>query len=253
MKKHIALLMAAVLMCGCSAAPDESADISIDTIETGEQSADPSETVTESEVTSEVTAEPAATSEPAVTVEAEVPLKTFSLDDVITYDFLYANVDAAEGADFLTAEQMAAFRQAYYVVYCLELDSGTFHQGIGSEYDEAKLVPDTYHFRTGYSYDSVMSEFCSVLSEEYLTSRSDVFGGYDGEFAMGIGARGGNIFYLGELRFEPIEVTEEMVSFKLLAKYGDPDNPDDFAYEENLFAMEKQGENWVFTQFSLWL
>lgn len=116
------------------------------------------------------------------------------------------------------------------------------------------MIEGTAFYHTGYTYESVVKGFMSVLSREIvldLLTRQKC-GNINSEFACGIGAKGINVSFMGTLDFEPIEVTDDIVKFKALAGYGDPDTDEISSHKEFNFEMRKTDGKWIVTKFEMW-
>ncbi len=253
MKKIIALILCTVLLCGCN--KDSGEKTNSDNL--------PAKTTTAADKTTEKADE----------VIADVPEKEDNTDGNETEDdipqveengFLKYDLEKAmnnvkihgnEKVSFLNPEQQEAFDKAYYVSLMLDMNAQYFWGGINTNPDHTKdTVEGTYCLRSGYSYDSVLSELCSVLDEKIVKSyEGQIFCNADGEFAMGEGARGANVTFKS-ITFVPEPTKNDPdVIFKGTASYGDPDG-DEISYTEDyIFRMEKTKNGWKFTEFPLWL
>lgn len=159
------------------------------------------------------------------------------------------------GLDFLSEEQQRVFWLASFVYTSFDLDLSDFFYVSGIEASEDDLIEDTIFYHTGFTYESVLNGFLSVLSENIVNDLiKEKCADINGEFVCGIGARGVNVSFMGTLDFEPIEVTDDIVKFKARAGYGDPESGTDeiTSYEEVNFEMQKTDEKWIVTKFEMW-
>ncbi len=246
MKKILVLLICVALLCGCNS----------------EKQGDETTTTASAETTAPIVG----IAEEAEEVIAETPeeeskeetgdedkngLLTYDLEKAIENDETYKG---AEKISFLNPEQQKVFEKAFYIKLMLNLDTSYFWSGIGEKpYENAEMVGGTICMRTGYSYESVMSEFCSVLSEEIV--EKDGGSGIcnaDGEFAISDGARGADIGY-DHIEFVPEPTKNDPdVVFKGIATYCDPDSGEVTHTKDYIFRMEKTNNGWKFKEFSLW-
>ena len=239
--KKVSLLaltvISAVILCSCS---NNTGDENLQTSDQLELTVQTDQSVQTSQITEEATQQ-----------ETEaVELAEYDINKVLSYEY-YSEYS---GLDFLSEEQQRVFSLASFVYETFDLDLSDFFRSAGTELTEDNHIEDTIFYHTGFTYESVMKGFSSVLSEDILkglTEQKCV--DINGEFVCGAGARGGNMSYMGTIEFEPVEVTDDIVKFKGKAGYGDPENPDEIlSYEEYDFEMEKVNGRWIVTKFKLW-
>lgn len=160
------------------------------------------------------------------------------------------------GLDFLSEEQQQVFWLASFVYRVFDLDQSIFFYTSGIETPTDNLIDDTAFYHTGFTYESVKNGFLSVLSEDIVNGlmTEQRCADINGEFVCGIGARGINPSFMFTLEFEPIEVTDDIVRFKALAGYGDPESGSDkvTSYQEVDFEMQKTNGQWIVTKFEMW-
>ena len=208
------------------------------------------ETTTTAATTAETTAETTAATEETTaetTVETEVKpeLKEFDINSIDCE--LYEEMT---GFDLLSEKQQTAFKRATWIYTVMSLDSYLFFYECNIE---AKEIAEDYRYHTGYSYDSVMNGFKTVLSEEILSGNHDVWGNLEGEFICGIGARGADISFMGEIEFKNVVTEGDKTTFTLTAAYGDWENPDgEKEYVDYGFEITEIDGNAIFTKFEFW-
>ena len=236
-KVRIAVLFAAVCLLFCSCGQNKPAG----TEKTTQATTTAATTVETTTVTTVET-----TAETTVVTEEKPELKEFDINTV-DYD-LYWEID---GFEALTEKQQTAFSRAVWIKTISEMDGDLFFRTFGIESNE---IADEYRYHTGYSYDSVMNGFKTVLSEEILSENYDVWGNLEGEFVCGQGARGSDISFLGELSISKVETEGDKTTFILTAAYGDWENPEgEKTYIDYNFEITEIDGNSVFTKFILWL
>ena len=212
------------------------------------------QTSDQSELTVQTTVQPVQTTqidEETTQQESEaVELAEYDINKILFYEY-YSEYS---GLDFLSEEQQRVFSLAGFVYETFDLDLSEFFRSAGTDLTEDNYIEDTIFYHTGFTYESVMNGFSSVLSENILNGLTEQkCADLNGEFVCGAGARGVNMLYMGTIEFEPVEVTDEIVKFKGKAGYGDPENPDEIlSYEEYDFEMEKVNGKWIVTKFELW-
>lgn len=251
MKKYVALILCLAMLSGCNADDKKN------------EASTPATTTAINQQVQESEAEEEAPSEEDIS--EDVPEQ--SEDDPEAIDnsgFKKYNIDEAmkkadyleyETLSFLTPEQQNAFNRAFYLVYGFELSTSPVLAGfdIGS-YSSDQLIDGRY-LHTGYSYDSVMSAFKSVLSEDIIAVYENYgqFMNKDGEFIISDGARGANI-YFDRVVFEPEYIKGEPDAvFKGTVYYSDPDTGIvDEQTTEVSFRMERTANGWKFKEFQLW-
>lgn len=155
------------------------------------------------------------------------------------------------GIEILSEEQQRAFWNAYYFYTIFDIDTAEFFRFNHIDYNAKQ---NGFLYATGYSYDSVINGFKTVLSEEIVDSMLKEYNcaNIDGEFYCGQGARGANIFFLDKLEFVAVEMSEEKAVFKINALYGDFDNEEVREYVEHNFEMILIDDNWIVTKFEFW-
>ena len=234
-------LISAILLCSCN----ENAGG-----ENQQTSAQASETTQAIQTTS--AAQTAQTTEATTQLESEaVELTEYDINKILSYEY-YTEYS---GLDFLSEEQQRVFSLASFVYKTFDLDLSYFFFSSGIEISEDDHIEDTIFYHTGFTYESVLNGFLSVLSEDIVNDLlKEKSADLNGEFVCGAGARGGNVSFMGTLDFEPIEVTDDIVKFKALAGYGDPNSGTDeiLSYEEVNFEMQKTDGKWIVTKFEMW-
>lgn len=242
-KTKIAAFILAVSMLFCSCGQSKSTETEKITeatttaVTTAETSA---ETTTETTAVTEET-----TAETTVGTEEKPELKEFDINS-INYE-LYEEM---KGFDLLSEKQQTAFMRATWIYTVMNLNSQLFFGTCNISESE---IAEEYRYHTGYSYDSVMNGFKTVLSEEILSGHQNVWGNLDGEFICGDGARGANIFFLDEIEFKDVVTEGDKTTFTLTATYGDWENPDgEREYVDYPFEITEFDGNSVFTKFSFW-
>lgn len=154
------------------------------------------------------------------------------------------------GMDFLSEEQQRIFWQADFIYTVFSLDSSVFFSASGINSDES--IDDVF-YKTGYDYDSVINAFKSVVSADIVSELVEPkCKNNNGEFVCGIGAKGIDPCFMFKLEFKADEITDDSVSFKAVADYGEPDGTEVINQEEFNFQMDKVGENWIVTKFEMW-
>lgn len=230
-------LISAILLCSCNEnAGGENQQTSAQTSETT-QAVQTTQTAQTTEATTQSNAE-------------AVELTEY---DITKAD--YHHDLKCSGLDFLSEEQQRVFWLASFVYTSFDLDLSDFFYASGIEASEDDLIEDTIFYHTGFTYESVLNGFLSVLSEGIVSDLiKEKCADINGEFVCGIGARGGNISFMGTLDFESIEVTDDIVKFKARAGYGDPESGTDeiTSYEEVNFEMQKTDGKWIVTKFEMW-
>ena len=243
-----ALIMAVCLLsCSCGQSkPAETEKVTEATTTAVTTAETTSETTTATEETAaETTAAETTVAETTAEAEEKPELKEF---DINTVD--YELYEEMKGFDLLTEKQQTAFKRATWIYTIMDLDSDLFFRTLNIESDE---IAEDYRYHTGYSYDSVMEGFKTVLSEEILSVNHDVWGNFEGEFICGEGARGANIFFLDEIEFKDVVTEGDKTTFTLTATYGDWDNPDgERDYIDSQFEITEIDGNAVFTKFTFW-
>lgn len=244
-------LISAILLCSCS-----------DNSKTSTQSPQTSQT-------SQAAPTPQASQTTQTTPTGQTPQTTQT--EQITEATTQSNAEAVElteydinkaayhydlkcsGLDFLSEEQQRIFELASFVYTTFDLDLSEFFYASGIETSEDDSIEDTIFYHTGFTYESVLNGFLSVLSEDIVNNLMEQkCADLNGEFVCGIGAKGGNISFMGTLEFEPVEVTDDIVKFKALAGYGDPGTDKITSYEEVNFEMQKTDGKWIVTKFEMW-
>ncbi|MGN0589100.1 MAG: hypothetical protein ACI4KO_06160 [Ruminiclostridium sp.] len=240
--KIVALIMAVSLLCSCGQGKPLKTEKTTEATTTAATTAE-----TTSETTSETTA---ATEETTVGTTAEATaekpgLKKFDINAVD-----YELYEEMTGFDLLSEKQQTAFKRATWIYTIMDLDSDLFFRTLNIESDK---IAEDYRYHTGYSYDSVMNGFKTVLSEEILSDNYDVWGNLEGEFICGIGARGADISFLGEIEFKDVVTEGDKTTFTLTATYGDLEKPDgEKEYVDYQFEITEIDGNAVFTKFEFW-
>lgn len=211
----------------------------------------------ENQQTSAQASETAQVTQAAQTTEATTQSNAEAVE-LTEYDITKADYHydlKCSGLDFLSEEQQHVFWLASFVCTSFELDQSDFFYASGIEASEDDLIEDTVFYHTGFTYESVLNGFLSVLSEGIVNDLiKEKCADINGEFVCGKGARGANVSFMGTLDFESIEVTDDIVKFKARAGYGDPESGTDeiTSYEEVNFEMQKTDEKWIVTKFEMW-
>ena len=238
-KTKIAAFLMAVSMLACSCGQSKPAETEKIT-EATTTAAATAETTTETTTATEET-----TAETTVAAEEKPQLKEFDINS-INYE-LYEEM---KGFDLLSEKQQTAFKRATWIYTIMDLDSYMFFYSCGISATE---IAEDYRYHTGYSYESVMNSFKTVLSEEILGDDKNVWSDYNGEFICGEGARGSNIDFLGQIEFKDVVTEGDKTTFTLTAAYGDWENPDgEREYVDFPFEITEIDGNAVFTKFEFW-
>lgn len=246
-KTKIGALIMAVCLLSCSCGQSKPAETEkVTEATTTAVTTTETTAVTTTETTAETTtATEETTAETTAEAEEKPELKEFDINTV-DYEFY----EEMKGFDLLTEKQQTAFKRATWIYTIMDLDSDLFFRTLNIESDE---IAEDYRYHTGYSYDSVMNGFKTVLSEEILSVNHDVWGNFEGEFICGEGARGANIFFLDEIEFKDVVTEGDKTTFTLTATYGDWDNPDgERDYIDSQFEITEIDGNAVFTKFTFW-
>lgn len=237
-----ALIMAVSLLCSCGQGKPLETEKTTKATTTAATTAE-----TTTGATSEITA---ATEETTVGTTAEATAEKPGLKEFDINAVDYELYEEMTGFDLLSEKQQTAFSRAVWIKTISEMDGDLFFRTCETESSE---IADEYRYHTGYSYDSVTNGFKTVLSEEILSDNYDVWGNLEGEFICGIGARGADISFLGEIEFKDVVTEGDKTTFTLTATYGDLENPDgEKEYVEYQFEITEIDGNAVFTKFEFW-
>ena len=161
--------------------------------------------------------------------------------------------------DFLTADQQALYRAAYYLYYHFSMTGGFFPNG----YDTATaLIGDngqTFYRDDGFSgYAAFRAAMDSAFTEDYTNSLLNEYQTYmdDGNDALysAPGDRGGDILYVRS-EFTSVSETADEICFQLIGHY-DEAGPDSSAssqpYTEAYdFKLVNTENGWRFASFAL--
>ena len=245
-----ALLLCAAFCASCTAENAEA--ITTTAVTTTTAVSTEAQTTTAETTTVEITtttAEATTTTAETTAEPAEIELKEYDFDNIE-----YVPFEEYTGIDFMTEEQQRSFWLATFVYEVFDLAGDSFFRTSGVEYDFYSQRPcGEICYGSGFTYDSVMSEFRSVLSEEILNDiiwLTDI--NTNGEFACNDGARGASADFDFYLEFSPVEVTDEKVIFQITARYADPDNREEKSYVTYDYEMVYDNGNWIVTKFEFW-
>ncbi len=244
-----ALLLCAAFCASCTAENAEA--ITTTAVTTTTAVSTEVQTTTAETTTVEITtatAEATTTTVETTAEPAEIELKEYVFDIDVKE---FPPYEEYTGIEILSEEQQRAFWNAYYFYTIFDMETDAFFRFNHIDYNTKQ---NGILYATGYSYDSVINGFKTVLSEEIVDSILDESkcAGIDGEFYCGQGARGADIFFLDELQFVAVEMTEEKAVFKINALYGDFDNEENREYVEHNFEMVLIDGNWIVTKFEFW-
>ena len=146
--------------------------------------------------------------------KVETELKEFNIYDI---QFTIENFPNVE---FLSEEQERTFMLATFVYMTLDLDGDMFfrYNNIRPLYNS-----EVYMCHTGFTYESVINGFKSVLSENILNEKfKERFSELNGEFLCFDGARGVSADFDHIESITPVEASADKVTFQLTAAYSDP-------------------------------
>lgn len=177
--------------------------------------------------------------------ESGSEFKEFNIYDV---DF---TLDDFPEIDFLNEEQKQAFMLASFVYMTFDMDGDMFfrYNDITPVYNE-----ENYMCHTGFDYESVVSGFKAVLSEDILNERfKEQYTDLNGEFLCFDGARGASADFDCIKGVTPVEITDDKVSFQLTAAYADPETKESLGETAFDFEMLLTDGHWVMTKYELWI
>lgn len=171
-------------------------------------------------------------------------LKEFNI-----YDIQFT-IEDFPNAEFLSEEQERTFMLATFVYMTLDLDGDMFfrYNNIRPLYNsEVRMC------HTGFTYESVMNGFNSVLSENILSEKfKERYSELNGEFLCLDGARGASADFDCIKGVTPVEITDDKVSFQLTAAYADPGTKESLGETAFDFEMLLTDGHWVMTKYELW-
>ena len=248
-KVSIVFLSLFLSLCLCSCMQTQPA-------QTEESSAsNSSETsVVENEQTTDIsqTVEAEQTTDISQTVEDEPELKEFNIYDVQLEVIQFECYDFTDkDMEFLNDEQKLTFKLATFVYMVLDLEGAIFFSCTNTD---AVYDKDVHLCHTGFTYESVMNGFKSVLSEDIVENPKyeRVYRNFNGEFLCSDGARGASGAFNSIKEFVPVEITDEKVVFQVIALYSNPETREkigDYTYN---FEMVFVDDHWVMTQYEFW-
>ena len=184
------------------------------------------------------------TADDSQAVEAE--FKEFNI-----YDVQFELSEECAGIEFLNREQQQTFRLATFVYTVCDLDSSEFFRCANPK--DSFPSQESPFYSTGFTYESVMNGFKSVISEDILDELvQDVCDELNGEFVCSIGARGASADFDGHLEFAPVEVTNQKVVFQITASYSDPETFESVGESAFNFEMTLVDGRWVMTEYEFW-
>ena len=187
---------------------------------------------------------PVTTTEAVTTPEAKT-LKEYDIDDV---EFTLGEFPDLE---FLNDEQKRAFTLASFVYMAMDLNSSYF---FGNDHADHVYNEETRMYHTGFSYESVMKGFSSVLSEDILSKLTEGrCTNLDGEFRCVDGARGASADFDRIKEAVPVEITDEKAVFQLVALYYDPQTEENTGELTFNFEMNLIDGKWKVTKYELWM
>lgn len=149
---------------------------------------------------------------------------------LVTYEYdVYAPT-------FLTDEQRHIFAQASGIM--------------GDWFWADRYMPKVY--AEAHTTDDFMEMLYGVFTKEFADKLAKDYIGEDGEFLLGGGGRGTDIFYFDHC-FIPVSSDENTVEFKAVVISCHPDSPYDVSFNDDYhYIMKNTEDGWRVDRFDLW-
>ena len=189
------------------------------------------------------------------TSETNTDENPITLTEYNIFEKNYKNDLEYNGMEFMTKEQQKVFWLVteVYSLYDSGPDNFWYDDPQALWVDGSVRVGDREYLHTGYTYESVIESYNSIMSEDIFSdAMKERYADYNGEFVVINGGGGGDPSFTGKIDFQLVSSDDSKLEFKVIAYYADPGTNESLGTQEYNCEMKKIDESWIVTKFEFW-